>query len=77
MKMMVLRVKGLLPRKRWILAGIGLSVAAVLLGVVALVKIDALRERSKVIELTDIEQLKDAFNEDAGSVRMIVLLSPT
>ncbi len=64
-------------RKRKIFAGIGLCVAAAVIGPIAFLNIDAVREQSKVTQLTDIEQLKEAFNEDAGSIRLIVLLSPT
>ena len=66
-----------LSGKRRVFAVVGLSMAAGVLGVVAFLKIDAVRERSRVTQLTDIEQLKEAFNDDAGSVRLIVLLSPT
>jgi hypothetical protein len=30
-----------------------------------------------VRELTSIDMLRDAFNEDAGSTRLILLISPT
>ncbi len=64
-------------KKRKIFAGLGLCVAAAVIGPIAFLKIDAVREQSKVTQLTDIEQLKQAFNADTGSIRLIVLLSPT
>ena len=66
-----------LAQKRRIFAGLGLCVAAAAIGLFAFLKIDALREQSKVTQLSDIEQLKEAFNEDVGAIRLIVLLSPT
>ena len=30
-----------------------------------------------VLELTSIDTLRDAFNDDAGSTRLILLISPT
>ncbi len=68
---------GFRAKKGKIFAGVGLCVAAAVIGTIAFLKMDAVRERSKVTQLTDIEQLKEAFNEDAGSIRLIVLLSPT
>ena len=59
-----------------LIVGAGVCVAAVL-GLVVFLRIDAAHERSRVIQLTEIEQLQEAFNEDEGSIRMIVLLSPT
>jgi hypothetical protein len=34
-------------------------------------------EPTPVRELTSIDTLQDAFNEDAGSTRLILLISPT
>jgi len=34
-------------------------------------------EPTPVRELTSIDTLRDAFNEDAGSTRLILLVSPT
>ena len=35
------------------------------------------RTSAPVRELTSIETLRDAFNDDAGSTRLILLVSPT
>jgi hypothetical protein len=37
----------------------------------------ASRHKSKAIELAAIEQLKEAFRNDDGNVRLVVLVSPT
>ena len=74
---MVSSLKRFLSRWRRLLIGLGLFVVLVPLGLAALLRIDSVRERSRVVQLTNIDQLKAAFNDDVGSARMIVLLSPT
>jgi hypothetical protein len=37
----------------------------------------ATKRESSIHELSTIEALKDAFNQDAGNVRVVLLLSPT
>jgi len=34
-------------------------------------------DTTSLIELTSVNELKDRFNEDEGSTRLILLLSPT
>ena len=50
--------------------------AAVVLTIVS-ISLLAGSPSEKPAELTKIEQLKDAFNSDAGKTRLILLLSPT
>jgi hypothetical protein len=37
----------------------------------------AVRKAVRVIELGEIDQLKEAFQRDAGKVRLVTILSPT
>ena len=74
---MVSSMKRFLSRRRRLLIGLGLFVVAAPLGLAAFLRIDSVRERSRVVQLTNIDQLKAAFNYDVGSARMIVLLPPT
>jgi hypothetical protein len=52
---------------------------AVIVGVAALgITVVAFLERtSRMHELTELAQLKERFNQDQGSVRIVLLLSPT
>ena len=34
-------------------------------------------QTSRVVELRNVSELQDRFNEDAGAVRLILLMSPT
>jgi hypothetical protein len=38
---------------------------------------DPTADDAKVIELRNIAELQDRFNEDTGKVRLILLISPT
>ena len=67
MKRRILRILGV-----GVLLIVGVS--GLLFGALA---VESRGEKSKVTEFTDISQLKEAFNEDAGAVRMVVLVSPT
>ena len=40
-------------------------------------KTDHKKDSARVIELRNIEQLKEAFQRDAGKVRLLTILSPT
>ncbi len=59
--------------------------AMILIGVVMLVAAAcsepegpaAAIEANELVELGSVEELKERFNDDAGSPRLIVLLSPT
>lgn len=66
-----------MKRKRTIYFAGG-SLAAVLILTFACLAVRAQSTDKKTpMELTDIAQLKEAFNRDSGSTRLILLLSPT
>ncbi len=68
------------PTKRYVKAAIGL-ITSVLLVTVPLACGHSFEPASKpetpLEDLRDINQLKTMFNEDTGSTRLVLLLSPT
>jgi hypothetical protein len=66
------------PIKRILLAAGG-TLSAVMALTFACLAIGAQSsdKTTKPTDLTDITQLKEAFNRDSGSTRLILLLSPT
>jgi hypothetical protein len=61
--------------KRWIL--LGCVVVAIVAGISGVAYVRRADEESSWKELRSVEDLRKRFNQDEGSIRIILLLSPT